>query len=287
MGVFSRLAQLIKANLNDLISRSEDPEKMLNQVVVEMNAQLIQAKKHVAVSIADEKHLAKQLEQEKANAAEWERRAVLAVRSGDDNLAKEALSRKREHDALAKTFEEQWQKQKASVDQLKQALRLLNDKIEEAKRKKNVLIARKKRAEAQKAIHETMNGLKDQSAFETFSRLEQKIDRIEAEAEAGAELADDYSGDSLAHKFKKLEISSGADDELAALKEKMGLVAPAPPAPTQVRVEPVATTPEPARVAEDVPRPQHALDQSEQDELAAALAEIEAEEERERQRMKR
>jgi phage shock protein A len=286
MGVFSRLAQLIQANLNDLISRSEDPEKMLNQVVLEMNAQLISAKKQVAVSIADEKHLAKQLEQERANASEWERKAVLAVRSGDDGLAKEALLRKKEHDSLAKTYEEQWQKQKAAVDQLKQALRLLNDKIEEAKRKKNVLIARKKRAEAQKAIHETMSGLKDQSAFETFGRLEQKIDRIEAEAEAGAELADEYTGDSLASKFKKLEASSGADDELAALKQKMGL-APAPtPPPAQVRVDAPAT-PEPARVAEEAPRPKHALDQAEQDELAAALAEIEAEEAREREKMKR
>ena len=286
MGVFSRLAQLIQANLNDLISRSEDPEKMLNQVLLEMNAQLISAKKQVAVSIADEKHLFKQLEQERANASEWERKAVLAVRSGDDALAKEALTRKKEHDQLAKTYEDQHGKQKAAVDQLKQALRLLNDKIEEAKRKKNVLIARKKRAEAQKAIHETMSGLKDQSAFETFSRLEQKIDRIEAEAEAGAELSEEFTGDALAQKFKNLEMSSGADDDLAALKQKMGLVpAPAPP-PAQVRVEATAT-PEPSRVAEEAPRPRHALDQAEQDELAAALAEIEAEESREREKMKR
>ena len=287
MGMFSRLAQLIQANLNDLISRSEDPEKMLNQVVLEMNAQLISAKKQVAVSIADEKHLAKQLEQEKANAAEWERRAVLAVRGGDDALAKEALTRKKEHDTLTATYQDQWNKQKAAVDQLKTALRMLNDKIEEAKRKKNVLIARKKRAEAQKAIHETMSGLKDQSAFETFSRLETKIDRIEAEAEAGAELSEEMTGDSLAQKFKNLEASSGADDELAALKQKMGLAPPAAPPPAQVRVDAPSATPPPARVAEEAPRPQHALDQAEQDELAAALAEIEAEETRERERMKR
>src|SRR5687768_13211491 len=135
MGIFARLATLIKSNLNDLISRSEDPEKMLNQVVLDMQNQLVEAKKQVAVSIADEKRLAKQAEQEAANAAEWERRAMIAIKAGDDNLAKEALSRKKEHDALATQLKDQWSKQKNAVEQLKNALRVLNTKIEEAKRK--------------------------------------------------------------------------------------------------------------------------------------------------------
>ena len=111
MGIFSRLAQLIKSNLNDLISRSEDPEKMLNQVVLEMNTQLNEAKKQVAASIADEKRLAKQFEQEQAKATEWEGRAMMALRAGNEELAKEALNRKKEHDQLAQTFKEQWGKQ--------------------------------------------------------------------------------------------------------------------------------------------------------------------------------
>src|SRR5579859_148436 len=224
MGIFSRLAQLIRSNLNDLISRSEDPEKMLNQVVLDMNNQLVEAKKQVAASIADEKRLAKQYEQESANSQEWERRAMMALRAGNEALAKEGLARKREYDELANTLRDQWNKQKTAVEQLKTALRLLNDKIEEAKRKRNVLIARKKRAEAQKAIQETMSGLRDQSAFETFDRMSQKIDQIEAEAEAGAELADEYSGDTLARQFQSLERSSTADDDLVALKRKMGIL---------------------------------------------------------------
>src|SRR5579863_3079659 len=111
MGIFSRLAQLIKSNLNDLISRSEDPEKMLNQVVLEMSNQLVEAKKQVAASIADEKRLQKQLEMEASNAQEWERKAMLALREGNEPLAKEALARKREHDDLAATYKDQWQKQ--------------------------------------------------------------------------------------------------------------------------------------------------------------------------------
>ncbi|MCC6552850.1 MAG: PspA/IM30 family protein [Polyangiaceae bacterium] len=278
MGIFARLATLIKSNLNDLISRSEDPEKMLNQVVIDMANQLIEAKKQVAVSIADEKRLAKQAEQEAANAAEWERRAMLAIKAGDDNLAKEALARKKEHDSLAAAYKDQWQKQKQAVEQLKTALRLLNNKIEEAKRKKNVLIARKKRAEAQKAIQETMSGLNNASAFDTFERMATKIDQIEAEAEAAGEISEEYSGDTLAHKFGQLEATAGADEDLLALKRKMGVAPPAPPPaeaapPVQVRV---AGTSAPA-----------AMPQAEQDELAAAIAELEAEEQREQARMKR
>jgi len=275
MGIFARLATLIKSNLNDLISRSEDPEKMLNQVVIDMANQLIEAKKQVAVSIADEKRLAKQAEQEAANAAEWERRAMLAIKAGDDALAKEALARKKEHDQLATTLKDQWQKQKQAVEQLKTALRMLNGKIEEAKRKKNVLIARKKRAEAQKAIQETMSGMTNASAFETFDRMAQKIDQIEAEAEASAEIAEQYTGDVLAEKFGRLEQTAGADEDLVALKRKMGLLPPEPPketAPPQVRV---AGAPEPV------------ISQAEQDELAAALAELEAQEQQEQARMKR
>ncbi|MBL8608207.1 MAG: PspA/IM30 family protein [Myxococcales bacterium] len=264
MGIFSRLATLIKSNLNDLISKSEDPEKMLNQIVLDMNTQLVEAKKQVASSIADEKRLAKQYEQEAANAAEWERRAMMALRAGNEELAKEALARKKEHDQLSTTFKEQWQKQKQSVESLKRALRMLNDKIEEAKRKKNVLLARKKRAEAQKAIQETMHGLKDASAFETFDRMATKIDQMEAEAEAQADLQEEYTGDVLASKFQSLERGAGAEDDLLALKRKMGMLppeeAPAPKAEVQARVEaPAGPT------------------QSEQDELAAALEEMENE----------
>ena len=226
MGIFGRLASLIKSNLNDLISKSEDPEKMLNQVILEMNTQLGEAKKQVALSIADEKRLAKQFETEKATAEEWERKAMMAVRAGDDGLAKEALLRQKEHESLSAEFERQWQKQKTAVEQLKQALKTLNNKIEEAKRKKNVLVARKKRAEAQKAIHETMQGLSNDSAFDTFNRMEEKIVQMEAEADAQTEVAEQYSGDALSQRFKDLEVSKGADMALDELKRKMGVSPP-------------------------------------------------------------
>ncbi len=226
MGIFARLGTLIKSNLNDLISKAEDPEKMLNQVLIDMQTQLVEAKKQVAVAIADEKRLQKQYEVESEKAKEWERKAMLAVSAGNDNLAKEALMRKTEHDNIQAQYQQQWIGQKAAVDKLKDALRLLSNKIEEAKRKKNILIARKKRAEAQQTIARTMSGLSDTSAFETFDRMTAKIDQLEAEAEAGAELAGELSGDTLEAKFHQLESTPGsgsADMALADLKAKMGL----------------------------------------------------------------
>ena len=190
MGFFGRLATLIKSNLNDLINRAEDPEKMLNQVIIEMNQQLVEAKKQVAVAIADEKRLQKQYNNESSVAEEWERKAMMAVRAGDENLAKEALLRKKEHDQLSETFKDQWERQRTAVTQLKTALRALNNKIEEAKRKKNILIARKKRAEAQKRIQSTIGSMADNSAFAAFDKMASKVDRIEAEVDAMAELED-------------------------------------------------------------------------------------------------
>ena len=235
MGFLGRLAQLIKSNLNDLINTSEDPEKMLNQVIIDMNQQLIEAKKQVAVAIADEKRLYKQFGTEAKKSQDWEQKAMLAVRSGDDQLAKEALLRKKEHDGIAAQYQEQWQRQKTLTEQLKTALKALSAKIGEAQRKKNVLIARKRRAEAMKSIQETMSGLSDASAFETFDRMAEQIDQMEAEAEAGAEVAEQYTGDILKHRFSELEATAGADLELEALKRKMGVL-PAEPPPVSARV---------------------------------------------------
>jgi phage shock protein A len=226
MGIFSRLGTLIKSNINDLITKAEDPEKMLSQVLLEMQQQLVEAKKAVAVAIADEKKLQKQYTAETDKSKEWERKAMVAVRAGDDNLARQALSRKQEHENIATQFQQQWISQKQAVEKLKDALRLLNNKIEEAKRKKNILIARKKRAEAQQQIANTMQGLGDTSAFDTFDRMAERIQLMEAEAEAGAELAGELSGDTLESKFLQLEQSTGGteDDALAELKAKMGLL---------------------------------------------------------------
>src|SRR5216117_820311 len=197
MGIFDRLSTLIRSNINDLINRAENPEKMLNQLIVDMRSQLAKAKQQVAAAIADEKRLSAQVDTEKKSAEDWERRAVLAVQEGRDDLAKQALLRHNEHAQGAVQLHETWVKHREETEQLKLSLRQLNDKIEEAKRKKNILVARSKRAEAQQRIQETMSGLSDKSAFESFERMAEKIEATERKALAAAELNDEFSGDNL------------------------------------------------------------------------------------------
>jgi phage shock protein A len=226
MGIFERFSTMIKSNLNDLISRAENPEKMLNQLILDMKSQLAKAKQEAAGAIADEKKLQADAEALKKQAEDWERRAMLAVQENRDDLAKQALLRYNEALQGAQSLHETWVKHKADTENLKISLRQLNDKIEEAKRKKNILVARAKRAEAQQRIQETMSGMSDKSAFESFDRMAEKIEALERKAVAAAELQQEFSSDDLTQQFKQLEYKGSSDQQLIELKAKMGMLSP-------------------------------------------------------------
>ena len=238
MGIFDRLSTLIKSNLNDLISSAEHPEKMLNQIIVDMRNQLAKAKQQVAAAIADEKRLKDQADAEFKLADDWDKRAMLAVKEDRDDLAKQALLRGQEHLEHAQQLAMTWEQHRAETEKLKQSLRDLNDKIEEAKRKKNLLLARQRRAEAQARISQTMSGLSDKSAFEAFNRMEERITTNERQLQAAQEIDEEFSGDRLAGEFKQLERSAGgasADVQLLQLKQRMGMLpAGAPTASRQL-----------------------------------------------------
>ena len=223
MGIFDRLKTVISSNINDLINKAENPEKMLNQLIVDMNQQMLESKKSVAMAIADEKKLERELLEQKRIADDWERKAIIAVKANRDDLAKEALGRKQEAENYYVQLKPQWDSQKAAVEKLKDTLRQLQNKIEEASRKKNILVARAKRAEAQEKIHKTMSSISGStSAFDTFDRMAKKVDELEARAEAQGELADLSQSSSLEKEFAKLEASgAGSDLLLEELKRKM------------------------------------------------------------------
>lgn len=222
MGIFDRFKRVVKSNLNDMISKAENPEKMLSQLVIDMNEQLIESKKSVASAIADEKRLERQVTENLMQSREWERKAMLAVKAGKDDLAKEALLRKQEYDNYAVQFKSQLDAQHASVEKLKSSLRQLQQKIEEAQRKKNLLVARAKRAEAQQKIQQTLGSLSDTSAFEAFDRMAAKVDQIEAQTEAFQEIEDMSSTSDLDKQFAALEGSTAnAELLLEDLKKKM------------------------------------------------------------------
>jgi phage shock protein A len=233
MGIFDRLSTLLRSNINDLISSAENPEKMLNQILVDMRSQLAKAKQQVAAAIADEKRLRDQADAERKQADDWEKRAMLAVQEGRDDLAKQALVRQGEHSAHAEQLEVTWQAHQAETEKLKASLRDLNDKIEEAKRKKNLLLARQRRAQAQKRIAETMSSMSEKSAFEAFARMEERIEQNERQIKASSEIDEEFSGDKLSNDFKRLEKTAGtvsADMQLLALKQKMGMLPAGAPA---------------------------------------------------------
>jgi len=223
MGIFDRFKTVVSSNINDMISKAENPEKMLNQLVIDMNQQMIESKKSVAMAIADEKKLERDLLEQKRQSEEWERKAVIAVKAGRDDLAKEALLRKQEAETYYLQLKPQWEAQKVSVEKLKDTLRQLQNKIDEASRKKNILVARAKRAEAQEKIQKTLASVSgNTSAFDTFDRMAKKVDELEARADAQAELADLSQSASLDKEFAKLESSgAGADLLLEELKRKL------------------------------------------------------------------
>ena len=238
MSIFTKLSTVIKSNINDLISRSENPEKMLNQIILDMRDQLAKAKREVAAAIADERKLRASLDAEVKEVRQWEHRAVLAVKEGRDDMAKQALVRQQEHKERASTFDETWRTQAAEMEKLKGSLRQLNDKIEEAKRKRNLLVAKQRRAQAQRRIHETMSGLSNTSAFDAFERMADKVDEQERESLAHQEVNEALGPGTLEDDFKALE--SGGDggdveDRLLSLKQEMGLIAaPEGEAPMQL-----------------------------------------------------
>ncbi len=224
MSIFQKISTLFRSNINDLIARAEDPEKMLNQIILDMRDQLAKAKREVASAIADERKLRAQVEDEAKQARDWEHRAMLAVREGRDDLAKQALLRQKEHAERAEALGATWKAQAAETEKLKASLKQLNDRIEEAKRKRNLLIAKQKRAQAQKRIHETMSGLSDTSAFDAFNRMAERIEESERRTLAIAEVSESLTGDSLSDEFARLERGDESDRRLLELKREMGLL---------------------------------------------------------------
>jgi len=204
---------------------AEDPGRALARIIAEVHLQVREAKRQACVAIADEHVLRRHVERYRAEAASWEQRAVLAVRAGDDDLARAALVRKGEADELATTYEAQWIDQKRSVDMLRSALRALDERIHEASRQRALLQARMNRAYAQHTIAATLAHLQGASPWAPLERMEDRVVQLEAEVDAAVDL---YGGAdlSLEAQFAALEARTRIDDDLAALKRRLHATAP-------------------------------------------------------------
>ena len=217
MGLFDRVGRVIKSNLNAMVSAAEDPEKILEQTVEDMREDQIQLRQAVAQAIAAQKRLEQQYNQAQKQSTEWHRRAQLALQKGDENLAREALTRKKTFTETANSLKAQLDQSTTQVTSLKRNMTALESKIAEAKTKKDMLKARARAAKATEQISQAMGQVDTSGALSAFERMEDKVLQMEAKSEAVAELA----GDSLESQFAALESGSDVDDELAMLKAQL------------------------------------------------------------------
>jgi phage shock protein A len=215
---------VVKSNVNAMVTAAEDPEKILEQSIIDMQEDLVQLRQAVAQSMAALKRQEQQYNQSASQAQEWEKRAMLALQKGDENLAREALSRKKTHGDSAATLKTGLDQQSGQVETLKKNLIAIEGKISEAKTKKEMLKARLQSAKAQENLNNMLGKVNTNSAAATFERMEERVLMQEARASASSELG----MDNLESQFALLESGSGVDDELAALKAKMISSSPAP-----------------------------------------------------------
>ncbi|MCT7979156.1 PspA/IM30 family protein [Laspinema olomoucense] len=217
MGLFDRIMRVIRANINSLINKAEDPEKILEQTMIEMQGDLTQLRQAVAVAIATQKRTERQYSQAQSTADEWYRRAQLALQKGDDNLAREALTRRKSYQDTATSMKAQIDQQTRVVEQLKQNMRALEGKIVEARTKKDLYIARARSAQASERLNEMLGNVGTGNAMAAFERMEEKVMQLEARSEAVASLG----GDDLEKKFASLESGGDVNEELTALKAQI------------------------------------------------------------------
>lgn len=217
MGLFDRISRVVRANLNDVVSKAEDPEKILEQSIVDMQEDLVQLRQAVARAIATQKRTQQQYNQAQTEANNWQSRAQLALQKGDENLAREALTRKKTNADTASTLKTSLDQQTTQVDALKRNLIALESKISEAKTKKDMLKARISAAKASEQLQNTVGRMNTSSAMGAFERMEEKVLEIEARSQAAGELA----GHDLENQFALLESGNDVDDELAAMKANL------------------------------------------------------------------
>lgn len=220
MRLLERVSTLIRANLNDMIDRAEDPEKLIKQVILDMENQYLQVKTQVAVSIADQHMLEKKLKENEDSGKEWMRKAEIAVDKSHDELARAALDRFQTAQKLAVSYREQVNDQTAQVESLKSSLIKLEQKLMEAKSKRDLLLARHRRSAALTKAARAQTALGDQSKSAMFDRLSERVNHVEAVAGAEVELLSDDMGDRL----QRLDRDAEVDRLLTDLKSKRNLL---------------------------------------------------------------
>ncbi|MGL5677424.1 MAG: PspA/IM30 family protein [Cellulosilyticaceae bacterium] len=219
MSIFGRIGDLFKANVNDMLDKAEDPEKMIKQSIIDMEKQVTQATQALGQAMASEKAALNTLEKAKSTSAEWEEKAKMALKAGNQELAKKALEGKVSADQNISAFQTSYDTMHSQVVELRSRVETLRAKLEEARSQQNILIARARTAEAQKDIAQAISGTDSSSAFSKLEKMERKIEEKEAQAQAFSDISSDTTF--AKDEFKELEKNSAVDAEFARLMQEM------------------------------------------------------------------
>lgn len=219
MSVFERIGDLVKANINDLIDKAEDPEKMVKQIILDMDKELVNSTQALGKAMASERQIKKQYEDASTKSKSWEDKAKIALTAGDQELAKKALSEKVKVDEQVIQFKTMYDTISAQTETIRTQVEALKGKLNEAKSRQAMLIARSQMADTQKDLSKSLGGMGSSNAFSKMDKMEEKIQRKEAEADAFAEISGSVPEED---PFKKLQSDSAVDAELARLMAEMG-----------------------------------------------------------------
>lgn len=221
MGIFQRIGDVLKSNINDLIDKAEDPEKMVKQIIIDMQQELNNSTQALGKAASSERLAKKQYDDAVRSASEWENRAKTALTAGDEELAKKALENKVKYDKDAAAYSEMYNTISQQTETIRTQVEVLKSKLEEAKSRQAMLIARSQLAETQKNLAKSSGSFNSSSTSDKFNRMEEKIIQKEAEAQAFAEIAGQNNDD--LESFEKLEKDTKINSELERLKAEMGI----------------------------------------------------------------
>eukprot|EP00429_Kryptoperidinium_foliaceum_P031658 CAMPEP_0176152986 /NCGR_PEP_ID=MMETSP0120_2-20121206/78141_1 /TAXON_ID=160619 /ORGANISM="Kryptoperidinium foliaceum, Strain CCMP 1326" /LENGTH=320 /DNA_ID=CAMNT_0017490015 /DNA_START=179 /DNA_END=1141 /DNA_ORIENTATION=- len=229
MNLFDRFSRVAKSNLNNILKNLEDPEKIMNQALEDMQNDLVKVRQSYAEVTATQRRLLKQKEQCDSMAQDWYQRAQLALQKGNEELAREALSRRQAQTDESAALQQQIDMQAESIDKLYEGMQMLEKKILESKSKKDQLSARARTAQSTQKVNDMLGGLTGKTSMDAFSRMEEKVEALEASAEVSAEMGSmggnmlpGSAESSIEAQFKALEASNSVDDELSKLKGLLG-----------------------------------------------------------------
>jgi phage shock protein A len=217
-GMFTRMTDILRSNINEALDRAEDPEKLIRQMIREMEEAVNKATASVGTAVANQKRLERQRDERVTQTQDWQRKAERAVEAGEDELARRALERKTVLQRAAEDLAPPAEESRRTAQQLREQLRELKGKLEEARTRQVTLMARHRAAEARKKLAQSIHGLGD-DAFSSFERFEQRVEESEAEAEAHTEVASEL--DDVERRVRDLDRSASVEEELRALKERL------------------------------------------------------------------